>query len=88
MYNLIAKKCKVLSVDKKTNKDGSINWTEVTFMKDGDCLQFTIDSEIADSLKLGSMYDFILQVIEQNKSSKDSEFVYKARKFKIVGIDS
>ena len=53
MYNLIAKQSKVLSIDKKTNKDGSINWTEVTFMKDGDCLQFNIDGKIAESLKLG-----------------------------------
>lgn len=84
---LIAKKCKVLNVEKRTTQDGSINWTEVTFLQDNYCNTINCDNKVADQLKTGSSYDLVITISEVPKAYKSGNGAYIENKFKITGLD-
>ena len=44
---VVSKNTKVLSIDKKTNHDGSINWTELVIQKDNSVNTITCDNKLA-----------------------------------------
>lgn len=85
--SLVAKNTKVLSVDKKTNFDGNINWTELVIQKDQNVNTIVCDNKLADQLKVGSSYDLIINVSEVPKAYKNGSGAYLENKFKVVGID-
>ena len=85
--SVVAKNTKVLSIEKRTNQDGSINWTELILQKDIDVNTITCDSKLAEQLKVGSSYDFIISISEVPKAYKNGSGAYLENKFKVVGVD-
>lgn len=85
---LISPASKILNIEKKTNNDGSINWTEVIFLSQNECNTLTCDNKTSELLKIGSIYDLIIKVTEQAKAYKNGEGAYIENKFRITGIVS
>ena len=85
--DFVVKKAKVLSIDKRSSDDGSINWTVVTFMQGMNVNTCNCDNKFAEQLKNGSVYDLIVNVTEQPKAYRIGNGAYMENKFKITGID-
>lgn len=76
---------KVLSVDSKSNQDGSINWKEIVLQTGNDINTITASNEVANAVKNGSKYNFVLQITEVPKATRNGG-AYMANKFKLVGL--
>lgn len=83
---VVSPKTKVLSIDKHTSQDGSINWTTVVLQKDNTINTINCDNKFSEQLKVGSSYDFLIQISEQPKAYKNGNGAYMENKFKITGI--
>lgn len=84
--NCILPSAKLLNVEKKTSVDGSINWTEIVIFSDSTCNTVNCDSKLADSLKVGGSYDFVLNIDEKPKAYRNGSGAYLEPKFKIIGV--
>lgn len=86
----VAKNCKLLDKVHNTSGEGqnAIDWTSVLFGQDGNYNTVTIDKKIADTVKVGQTYDFIIQVSENPKPLRNGSGAFIENKFKIIGIDS
>lgn len=86
--DFIAPKCKLLNIERKSSSDGSINWTEVIILQGSNSNTVTCDSKLADTLKVGGVYDFIIRSDEQPKAYKNGNGAYIENKFKVMNIYS
>lgn len=84
--NFIAPRAKVLSVEKRTSQDGKINWTEVTVLMDSAVNTINCDNKLSEELKVGSTYDFVVNLSEEPKSYKNGGGAYMVTKFKITSV--
>lgn len=82
--NCIIPQGKLLNIEKKSSFDGSINWTEVVVLQDSFCNTCNCDNKLADSLKVGGVYDFVLNIDEKPKAVGTG--AYMQQKFKIIGV--
>ena len=85
--DFVCKKAKILNIEKKTNQGGTINWTIVTFFVGSNVNSCNCDNKLAEQLKVGSVYDLIVNVSEVPKAYKNGGGAYMENKFKITGID-
>ena len=84
---VVSKNTKVLSIDKKTNHDASINWTELVIQKDNNVNTITCDNKLAEQLKVSGTYDLIINITEVPKAYANGSGAYIDNKFKVVGVD-
>lgn len=82
----VAPKCKLLNVEQKTNKDGSLTWYEIIILQGANSNSMTCEKKTAESLKVGSVYDLIISVSEQPKAYRNGNGAYIENKFKCTGI--
>lgn len=76
---------KVLSVDSKSNNDGSINWKEIVLQTGNNINTITASNDVANAVKVGSKYNFVLEINEVPKATKNGG-AYMAHKFKLIGL--
>lgn len=77
---------KVLSVEAKSNNDGSINWKEIVLQTGNDINTITCSNEVANAVKLGCKYNFVMQISEVPKAYRNGGGAYMVNKFKLTGI--
>lgn len=77
---------KVLMVESRTNNDGSINWKEIVLQTGNDINTITCSNEVANAVKVGSKYNFVMQISEVPKSYKNGGGAYMVNKFKLTGL--
>lgn len=77
---------KILNVQKRCSEDGSINWTEIVIFKDSACNTVNCDNKLADTLKIGSNYDLILNIDEKPKAYRNGNGAYIEHKFKVTRL--
>lgn len=87
---VVAKKCKLLDMTHNTSGEGqnTIDWTSVLFGQDGNYNTVTIDKKLVDKIKVGQIYDFVIQVSENPKPLRNGSGAFIENKFKIIDIDS
>lgn len=84
--NCILPNTKLLNVEKKCSQDGQINWTEIVLFNESNCNTVTCDSKVAETLKVGQSYDFVLNIDEKPKAYRNGSGAYLEHKFKVTGI--
>ena len=82
----IAPKCKLLNVEKKSSLDGKINWTEIIILQGANSNKVTCDNKLGDVIKVGSVYDFVVEASEQPKAYKNGGGAYIENKFKVTKV--
>ena len=85
---VVIQDAKILNiVDKSAKaKDGSdIKWTEIVFMNGSDVNTVTINKNIADELQIEEVYDLLMEITEQIRSSANGRGFIN-HKFRITGV--
>ena len=85
---VVIQDAKVLNICDKTAKakDGSdIKWTEIVFMNGSDVNTVTINKNVADELQIDEVYDLLLEISEQIRSTQNGRG-YVNHKFRITGV--
>ena len=83
--DVVIPKAKLLNIEKKASYDGSINWTELVLLQGTYCNTVNCDNRFSETLKVGQVYDFIMNVSEVPKAYKNGQGAYIETKFKVTG---